>query len=72
MGLPTGHSDGGIFSTKVSSSQMTLVHIKLTKKYPEQYKKQGGTQRELKILDSNSAQLFTSEWYGLGSTVPCL
>lgn len=31
-GLPTGHSDGGIYSVEDLSSQMTLVHIKLEKK----------------------------------------
>lgn len=31
MGLPTGQSDRGIFSTEVLSSQMTLVCVKLTK-----------------------------------------
>jgi hypothetical protein len=30
-GLPTGQSDEDIFSVEVSSSQMTLAYIKLTK-----------------------------------------
>jgi hypothetical protein len=30
IGLPTGQSDGGIFSIKVLSSQMTLICVTIT------------------------------------------